>query len=56
MKGKVPVLVPTTSGTLLGLGAGFWTQDVLHTVILAVVGAAVSFVVTLLLQQWFKPR
>lgn len=44
----------TASGTLLTIFANISSEDVLKTIVLAAVGAAVSFVVTLCLKLLIK--
>ena len=48
--------IGTGSGTLLSVLAQPWLPDMARTVALAALGAAVSFVVTLLLQRWARRR
>lgn len=50
----IRVLVGTTGGTLLSVFAQLTWHDVGRTVLLAAVGAVVSFVVTLVLQRLLK--
>lgn len=44
----------TTGGTLLTIFANISSEDVIKTIILAAIGAAVSFTVTILLKALIK--
>lgn len=44
----------TAGGTLLTIFANITSEDVIKTIILAVIGAAVSFTVTILLKALIK--
>lgn len=44
----------TASGTLLSIAPNIFSEDILKTVILAVIGAVVSFTVSLLLKGLMK--
>ncbi|MCC5923250.1 MAG: hypothetical protein JJT77_05665 [Crocinitomicaceae bacterium] len=46
-------LIGTISGTLLSVIAMFDAQDILKTIIMAAIGAAVSFLVTKILKWLF---
>ena len=48
--------IGTGSGTLLSVLAQPWLSDMARTAALAALGAAVSFLVTLLLQRWARRR
>lgn len=46
----------TASGTLLIILANISSADIIKTIVLAAIGAVVSFVVSLLLKQLMKKR
>lgn len=48
--------IGTGSGTLLSAVSFIGAHDMAKTIILAAIGAAVSFVVSWLLQQWQRHR
>lgn len=48
--------VGTGSGMLLSVLGQPWMHDMARTAVLAAIGAAVSFAVTLLLQRWSRRR
>lgn len=48
--------IGTGGGTLLSVLGQPWLHDVTRTVVLAAIGATVSFIVTLLLQRWSRKR
>ena len=52
MDTSMQLRIGTGSGTLLSVLGSLSLGDALATVILAALGAAVSFIVTLLLQRW----
>jgi len=52
MKTNHQLGIGTTGGTLLSTVAQLGLHDVVKTVVLATIGAVVSFTVTLLLQRW----
>ncbi|MFD1162048.1 hypothetical protein [Hwangdonia seohaensis] len=56
MKTDLSLKVGTTSGTLLSIVPNIFSEDILKTVILAVVGASVSFAVSLLLKWLTKSK
>lgn len=56
MKADISLKVGTTSGTLLSIIPNIFSEDVLKTVILAVVGASVSFAVSLFLKWLTKSK
>ncbi len=56
MKTSQQLGVGTTGGTLLGIVGQLGMHDVLKTVVLAAIGAVVSFAVTLLLQCCARRR
>ncbi len=49
-----PTLMGTAGGTLLSLMATIGSSDVIKTIVLASIGATVSFLVSLLLKCLFK--
>lgn len=49
-----PTLIGTVGGTLLSVMANLGSSDVVKTMILASIGATVSFIVSLLLKCLFK--
>ncbi|WP_257670462.1 hypothetical protein [Parapedobacter tibetensis] len=56
MRASQQLGIGTTGGTLLGIIGQLGLHDVLKTAVLAAIGAAVSFAVTLLLQRWQRRR
>jgi H+/Cl- antiporter ClcA len=52
MNNDVSLKIGTASGTLLSLVPNILSEDIARTVVLAVLGAVVSFAVTVLL-KWF---
>lgn len=54
MNTSMQLRIGTGSGTLLSVLASLSLGDVLATIVLAAVGATVSFVVTSLLQRWWR--
>lgn len=46
----------TASGTLLSIAPNIFSEDILKTIILAVIGAVVSFTVSLLLKGLTKSK
>lgn len=54
MKTDLSLKVGTTSGTLLSIVPNIFSEDILKTVILAIVGATVSFSVSLFLKWLTK--
>ena len=52
MDTNLQLRIGTGSGTLLSVLGSLSLGDAIATVILAALGAAVSFIVTLLLQRW----
>ncbi|WP_417237056.1 MULTISPECIES: hypothetical protein [Flavobacteriaceae] len=56
MKADVSLKVGTTSGTLLSIIPNIFSEDILKTIILAVVGATVSFSVSLFLKWLIKSK
>jgi hypothetical protein len=56
MKTDIHLKVGTASGTLLSISPGIFTQDIVKTIILAVIGATVSFSVSYLLKKFTKPK
>ncbi|AFL82511.1 hypothetical protein Aeqsu_3074 [Aequorivita sublithincola DSM 14238] len=51
---NAPILAGTAGGTLASLLPNIGVEQLLTTCILAIVGATVSFVITLLLKKLFK--
>ena len=51
MRTDIQLKVGTASGTLLSISPTIFTEDIIKTIILAVVGATVSFIVSLLLMK-----
>ena len=56
MKANQQLGIGTTGGTLLGIIGQLGMHDMVKTAVLAAIGAAVSFAVTLLLQRLAKRR
>jgi hypothetical protein len=56
MKTDISLKVGTTSGTLLSIIPNIFSEDILKTVILAAVGAIVSFSVSLFLKWLTTPK
>ncbi len=57
MKGNVPVLhIATGGGTLLSVVGQLGLHDALRTAVLAAIGAAVSFLVSLVLQRLLRRK
>ncbi|MGG7034450.1 MAG: hypothetical protein ACI7YS_04545 [Flavobacterium sp.] len=54
METETSLRMSTASGTLLSIVPNIFSEDILKTIILAVVGAIVSFLVSLLLKQVSK--
>ena len=48
--------IGTASGTLLSISPGLLSQDIFHTILLAIIGATVSFTVTFFLKKITKPK
>jgi hypothetical protein len=48
--------IGTASGTLLSISPGLLSQDILHTILLAIIGATVSFLVTFFLKKITKSK
>jgi len=55
MEAPVSIRTGTAAGTLLSVLPNIFSQDIVRTIILAVVGASVSFLVTLFL-KWVVLR
>ncbi|MFB2121052.1 hypothetical protein [Parapedobacter sp. 2B3] len=53
---NVQLSIGTGSGTLLSMLGFIGMQDVVKTMVLAAIGALVSFVVSWLLQRWQRRR
>ncbi len=57
MKGNVPILhIATGGGTLLSVVGQLGLHDALRTAVLAAIGAAVSFLVSLVLQRLLRRK
>lgn len=56
MKATNQLTIPTATGTFLSILPNLSSAEILKTVILAAVGAAVSFLMSLLLRVLFKKR
>jgi hypothetical protein len=56
MKTDIHLKVGTASGTLLSISPSIFTQDIVKTIILAVIGATVSFSVSYFLKNITKPK
>ena len=56
MRASLQLSIGTGGGTLLSLLSQLGMHDVVKTTILAALGAAVSFVVTLILQRIFRRK
>ncbi|GGG80034.1 hypothetical protein GCM10007415_10480 [Parapedobacter pyrenivorans] len=56
MKTNHQLGIGTTGGALLGIIGQLGMHDIIKTALLAAIGAAVSFSVTLLLQRWRRRR
>lgn len=49
-----PTLMGTAGGTLLSVMVNIGSSDVVRTIVLASIGATVSFIISLLLKYLFK--
>jgi|AntAceMinimDraft_11_1070367.scaffolds.fasta_scaffold441114_2 hypothetical protein len=56
MRTDIQLKVGTVSGTLLSISPTIFTQDILKTITLAIVGATVSFIASLLLKKITKSK
>lgn len=56
MKNSQQIGIGTGSGTLLSALAFLGVYDIAKTVVLAAIGAVVSFAVSWLLQRWLQKR
>ena len=56
MRTDLHLKVGTASGTLLSVSPVIFTQDIVKTIILAVIGATVSFIVSILLKKFTKHK
>ena len=56
MNSNIQLKIGTASGTLLSISPGIFTQDIVKTIILAVIGASVSFIVSLVLKKITKHK
>lgn len=56
MRTDISLKIGTTSGALLSIAPNIYSEDILKTVILAVVGTTVSFSASLFLKWFTKPK
>lgn len=56
MNTNIQLKISTASGTLLSISPVIFTHDIVKTIILAVVGATVSFIVSLFLKKITKRK
>lgn len=56
MDANLQLRIGTGSGTLLSILGTLGMDDILKTILLAAIGATVSFLVTSLLQRWLRKR
>ncbi|WP_430927173.1 hypothetical protein [Polaribacter marinivivus] len=56
MRTNIQLKIGTASGTLLSISPGIFTQDIVKTIILAVIGATVSFMVSYFLKKLTKRK
>lgn len=56
MEANISLKTGTAAGTLLSIVPNLHSEDVLKTVVLAVIGAVVSFTATLILKMLTKVR
>lgn len=56
MEANISLKASTATGTLLSIFGNIFYEDILKTIILAVVGATASFMVSLLLKWLIKLR
>ena len=56
MRTNIQLKIGTASGTLLSISPGIFTQDIVKTIILAFVGATVSFMVSYFLKKITKRK
>ena len=56
MRTNIQLKIGTASGTLLSISTGIFTQDIVKTIILAFVGATVSFMVSYFLKKITKRK
>jgi uncharacterized membrane protein len=56
MNTNIQLKIGTASGTLLSISPGIFTQDIVKTIILAVVGATINFIISLLLKKITKSK
>ena len=56
MRTDLHLKVGTASGTLLSISPGIFTQDIVKTILLAVIGATVSFMVSYFLKKITKRK
>jgi len=56
MNTNIQLKISTASGTLLSISPIIFTQDIVKTIILAIVGATVSFMVSIFLKKITKRK
>ena len=56
MEANISLKTGTAAGTLLSIAPNLHSEDILKTVVLAVIGAVVSFTATLILKVLTKVR
>jgi hypothetical protein len=56
MKIDISLKVGTASGTLLSITPNIFSEDILKTIILAIIGAIVSFIVSVFLKWITKSK
>ncbi|WP_405565755.1 hypothetical protein [Polaribacter sp. Asnod6-C07] len=56
MNSNIQLKIGTASGTLLSISPGIFTEDIVKTIILAVIGATVSFMVSYFLKKITKHK
>ena len=56
MRTNIQLKIGTASGTQLSISPGIFMQDIVKTIILAVVGATVSFMVSYFLKKITKRK
>lgn len=56
MESNNALQIGTTSGTLLSIAPNIISEDIIKTIVLAVIGALVSFIVSYGLKQLTKSR
>lgn len=56
MRHNVSLTAGTASGTLLSIAPNVTSADIIRTVVLAIIGAVVSFMISVVLKALFKPK